>query len=254
MLVAERQNKVLEVINERGLITLDELLEIIQCSRATIRRDINSLYDKGLVRKTHGGAMSVGIGTIAEPSLRIKSNTNMDEKCRIAAHVAAYLEKDEHVIFDSGTTILELAKLLDPIKPMTIVTYDLLVAMEVAKHPSIDLLMVGGILRKSYYSFYGYFAEELLSKVRADKAFVSADAVDLKEGLMSYTADDIAIKKRIIEAADEVFLLCDHSKFENCAFLNICSLSEIDHVITGKEIDAKVLEQLQTMKIQVDLV
>lgn len=254
MLVAERQNKILEITNERGLVTLDELLEAVQCSRATIRRDINSLYDKGLVRKTHGGVMSINSGAIAEPPLRIKSGSNVDEKRRIAAHALSYLEKGEHVVFDSGTTILELAKLLDPVKPMTIVTYDLLVAMEVAKHSSIDLLMVGGILRKSYYSFYGYFAEEMLSRVRADKAFISADTVDLKEGLMSYTADDIAIKKRIIELSGEVFLLCDHSKFENRAFLNICSLSEVDHIITGKEINAKVLEQLQSMKIQVDLV
>lgn len=254
MLAAERQNKILEITNEKGLITLDELLEMVQCSRATIRRDINSLYDKGLVRKTHGGVMSVSVGSIVEPSLRIKSNLNIDEKRRIAEHALSYLEKSEHVVFDSGTTILELAKLLDPVKPMTIVTYDLLVAMEVAKHLSIDLLMVGGILRKSYYSFYGYFAEEMLSKIRADKAFISVDTVDLAEGLMSYTADDIAIKKRIISLSNEVFLLCDHSKFENRAFLNICPLSEIDHIITGKEIDAKVLERLQSMKIKVDLV
>lgn len=254
MFAAERQNKIVEITNERQLVTLDELVEQVQSSKATVRRDINKLADKGLILKTHGGIMSISMNSAAEPPLRIKSNLFIEEKRRIAAHAMRYLVQDEHVIFDSGTTVLELAKLLDDTKPMTVVTYDLLVAMEVAKHPVIDMLMIGGILRKSYYSFFGYFAESMLQGIRAKKAFISVDTVDIEQGLMSYTADDIAIKKLIINASKEVILLCDHSKFEAQSFLSICSLTQVDRIITGKELDAGILRRLRELHIQVELV
>lgn len=254
MLSAERMAKIVDITNQREIITVDELVGIIGASKATVRRDITRLVENGLIRKTHGGVMSVAMGTATEPSLRMKSNLHIDEKKRIALRALNYVENNDFMILDSGTTLLEFAKLLDEKKAVTVVTYDLLVAMEVAKKPNIDLMMLGGTLRKTYYSFFGYFAEAMLSQIKAGKCFVSVDSVDVQQGLMSYTTDDIAIKKLIIESCNQVILLCDHSKFELRSFIKICDLSRIDTIITGGEINPAVLERLREMSINVEVV
>lgn len=147
-----------------------------------------------------------------------------------------YIGDNEYVVFDAGTTIRELAKRIRGDRRLTAVTYDLLTAVELAKRPQMELLMIGGFLRKTYYSTYGFFAENMLRKFRADKAFLSADAIDMEQGIMSYTPDDIQIKQLIVESAAEVILMCDHSKFDTKAFLNICDLKKVSRVITGREL------------------
>lgn len=254
MLAAERLARIVDITNQREIVTIDELMEATGGSRATIRRDVGKLCDNGLVRKTHGGVMSIAMGAAAEPPLRVKSGLHTEEKRRIARRALELIHENEHVILDSGTTVLELAKLLDDKKHFTAVTYDLLAAMEVAKHPAIDLLMLGGVLRKTYYSFFGYFAEDMLKHIAADKAFVSVDAVDLRQGLMNYTTDDIAVKKLIVESSREVILLCDHSKFAARSFIRICELSRVSRIITGAEIDADILAKLRDMGMAVETV
>ncbi len=254
MLAPERMAKIVEITNQREIVTVDELFDLVDASRATIRRDIKRLAENGLIRKTHGGVMSISMGGATEPPLRVKSSLHIEEKKRIAVKAMEYLADDDFVILDSGTTILEFAKLLDDRKKITVVTYDLLVAMEIAKNTSIDLMMIGGALRKTYYSFYGFFAETMLRQFTANKAFIAVDSVDLRQGLMSYTTDDIAIKKHIVDTSKEVILLCDHSKFDNHSYIKVCDLSCVDRVITGKEINPTALERLREMGVTVEVV
>jgi DeoR family transcriptional regulator of aga operon/DeoR family fructose operon transcriptional repressor len=155
---------------------------------------------------------------------------------------------------DSGTTVLEAAKLLDDSVPVTIITADLLIAMEVAKRQSIELMMLGGMLRKNYYSMCGYFAEGMIQGINANKAFVTVDSIDVKQGLMNFSSEDIQLKKLIIDVCDEVILLADHSKFEVKSFLKIVDLTEIDRIITGVETDEKYLNRLRDAGIVVETV
>jgi DeoR family transcriptional regulator of aga operon/DeoR family fructose operon transcriptional repressor len=255
MLAPERMELIVEIANRHDIITVEELMRKVGCSKATLRRDINKLSESGRIRKTHGGIMSVTMGAgLVEPSLGAKSNLHMDEKRRIAAAALKHVKKNECVILDSGTTVLELAKLFDDSMPFTAVTYDLLIAMEIAKRPAIDLIMLGGVLRKNYYSLYGYFAEDMLKGISANKAFVTVDSVDVGQGLMNYSSDDIALKKLIVDSCDEVILMADHSKFEVRSFLRICGLSRVGRIITGRETREAHLERLREMGIEFELV
>ncbi len=243
--------KIVEITNLREIVTVDELIAETGSSKATIRRDIRRLTESGVIKKTHGGVMSIAMSASTEPPLRIKSSLYVDEKKRIAAKAMTYVEDNDFIFLDSGTTLLEFAKLFDGSRPLTAVTYDLLVAVEIAKFPAIDLMMLGGTLRKTYYSFYGFFAENMLKQITANKAFISADSIDLQQGLMSYTTDDIAIKKLLVQTSKQTILLCDHSKFEAHSYIKICELSDLDLVITGKEINESKLRQLQDAGIEV---
>lgn len=255
MLAPERMELIVDLANRHDIITVEELMKKVACSKATLRRDINRLSESGRIRKTHGGIMSVTMGAgLVEPSLGIKSSLHMGEKRRIAAAAVRHVTKNEYVILDSGTTVLELAKLLDDAVPFTAVTCDLLIAMEIARRPAVDLVMLGGVLRKGYYSLYGYFAEDMLKNISATKAFVTVDSVDVEQGLMNYSSDDIALKKLIVDSCDEVILLADHSKFEVKSFLRICGLSRVSRIITGRETRESHLERLRETGIEIELV
>lgn len=253
MLRAERLNHIMIAVNQHEIIKIDALVQIAKVSKATIRRDIEELVSRGLIQKTRGGVMSAERVTAAEPCFRTKNSTHAEEKARIARAALSHIDYGDHVLLDAGTTVLELAKLIKSGKNITTVTYDLLIAMEIARHSNVDLMLVGGTLRRNYYSVYGYFAEKMLRDIRVNKAFLSADSIDLKQGIMSYTADDISLKKLIIECSNEVILLCDHSKFEANAFINIAPLDLVSRIIVGREISEPMLRRLKETGVTVEL-
>ena len=140
MIKEERKNQILEMANSHEIISIDDIAEALDVSKATVRRDIDELAREGTVEKTRGGIMSVNHKLRMEPSLRVRSNMNVEEKERMAQAALKYIRDKEYVVFDSGTTIRELARLVRGDCRITAVTYDLLTAVELAKRPQIDLL------------------------------------------------------------------------------------------------------------------
>lgn len=242
------------VVDQQEIITIDQLINIVRASRATVRRDVEVLYKNGLLQKTRGGVMSTNHENPVEPCPRKKNDSNIAEKIRIAHAALNYIDAGDRVLLDSGTTMLELARLIKSGTGVTAVTYDLLVAMEIAKHSDVGLMVVGGTLHRSCYSVYGYFAEKMLGDIRVNKAFLSADAIDLKQGVMSYTTDDISLKKMVLQCANEVILLCDHSKFEANAFVNIAGLDIASRIIVGNELSEHTLAKLRETGLIVEVV
>ncbi len=251
MIKAERKNKIISLVNEHEIVSFDTIAGQLAVSSATIRRDVDELAAEGLIEKTRGGIVSLnhGRGMKEEPSLWARGSMNMEEKARMAAAALKYIKEDECIALASGTTVLELAKLLNNELRLSVVTYDLLIGVELSTRQHFDVLMVGGFIKKNYCSTHGFFAQDMMSRIRVDKAFISADAVDLSQGIMGYTEVDIGTKSKLIESANEVFLLCDHSKFNNLAFIKVCDIERVHHIITGKEIDENTLKTLKNMGV-----
>ena len=106
-------------------------------------------------------------------------------------------------------------------------------------------------LSAAYLGVNGLFTEEMIRQLHADMAFLSVDAIDLSSGLMSFSMEEMPTKRMMIQSARRIVVLCDHSKFESLAFVNICPLSSVDIVITGKETPPAILEQLKEQGITV---
>ena len=253
MLKAERLQAIVDITNKEKIVTSEELMRQLNISKATARRDIEELSSQGLIQKTRGGAMSANHASL-EPSFVKKKESNADEKARIAKAAREHISPGEKIILDSGTTVLELAKLVNDIPDLTVVTNDLHIASEVSIFPNATLLMVGGVVRKGFNSTYGYFAEKMLGSISVNKTFLSIDAVDMEQGLLSYITDDTNIKKQYIKSGKEVILLCDHTKFQASAFINISQLDCIHRIIVGKELDGEYVERLESMGIDMELV
>ena len=248
MLRAERYQQIVDFVNKKGIVALEDLMEEVRISKATARRDINDLSAQNLLIKIRGGAKSCNVeATSAEPSFVAKSLVNSEEKQRIALAALEYIHDGDKLMLDSGTTVLELAKLLKSKSHLTVVTNDIRIAAELKDIPDLSLLLIGGMIRKGFCSSYGFFAETMLGNITVSKLFFSVDAIDPEMGLKSYTMDDLNIKKIGIANASERILLCDHSKFQSRAMFSIAGLDAIDTIIVGNELEESIAQKLSHM-------
>ena len=126
-------------------------------------------------------------------------------------------------------------------------------AMELARKSNVDLMVLGGNLRKHHYSLNGYFTESMIRQIHADKVFIGVDAIDFEIGMMNFSAEEIQTKKYMINAAHQVIVLCDHSKFERIAFVNICQLSDVNIIMTGKELAPEYVDRINELGVRLIL-
>jgi len=244
MFTEERQQQMLQYVQERQRAAVSELSETFGVSEATVRRDLKELEEAGLLRRTHGGAITreaVGV----EPSFLEKRDRFADEKQRIAKEAACLIEKNEIVLLDSGTTTYQLAKLLKRRSPLTIVTnsHQILQELQWAEH--LELISTGGTVRRETLSLVGPLAERGLSMMKVDKLFLGTNGLHPEEGVTTPHLLEAQVKRAMIRSAKEVVLLCDHSKLNKTTFAKVCPLSAIDTLITDRGISADLLDQIK---------
>lgn len=254
MLQAERYQCIVSEVNKHGFISVDDLMKTLSVSRSTLRRDLVELEQMNRLIRARGGAISMKNGTSHEPEIEYRKGLQQEEKHRIAEAALSFVHERDTILLDSGTTTMELAKLLGRFNSLMVATYDLYIASELSTMNNISLVVAGGMLRHKSNTMVGYFTEKVISEIHADRFFLSADAIDVDHGCMCYSIEEISVKKSMIRSAKEVILLGDHTKFETIAFINVCSLNEIDTIITGSDIDPLRLARLREMGINVILV
>lgn len=255
MLKEERLDKIVNLANENEIVLTEALIEQVGVSPATIRRDINELVEQGRIEKVRGGVMSKYRRSSLEPSYSAKGRMNYEEKRRISQRASELVESGGSIMLDSGSTCLELAKMLYGRSNLSIVTNDLLIAMEFAANQNNNsVIFAGGLLRRDYYASYGSFCEDMLRQIHVQRAFMGVDAVDIKRGIMSYTPDDIRVKQIMMEISDEIILLCDHTKFDAAAYIRIGPLTGVSRIITGRELSDENYKSLCELGVPVERV
>ncbi|MDL2219310.1 DeoR/GlpR family DNA-binding transcription regulator [Ruminococcaceae bacterium OttesenSCG-928-O06] len=254
MIRAERIRQIAELASRDEIVTLNQLAQELGVSKATIRRDVDELYAQGLIQKTRGGIIFQKESSPLDPTYAMRLTVNMEEKNRIAKAARSYVQEGDNIMFDSGSTLLELAKELPVRKHLGIITYDLYVALELINKEYVDLLMIGGVFRRQYFGFHGYFAENAIRQMYAGVSFIGADAVDLQGGIMSHNQNDVPLKQCMIDNSQKTILLCDHTKFGSSAFIHVAPLSRFDIVITGRALEEKYVTAMREKGIEVQLV
>jgi DeoR family transcriptional regulator, fructose operon transcriptional repressor len=241
-------------INSHGIVSIDDLTVRLETSRSTICRDLYDLEVENVLKRTRGGAVANKSRTSYEPPFDIRKDFFLEEKQRIAEAASKLIQKNETLLLDGGTTVFELSKVLRNKSDLYIATNDLNSAVVLSQNNDIELTVFGGALRKNHYSLHGYFTDNMIKQIHADKVFLGVDAVDFNIGYMNFSVEEIQTKKLMIQASSEVIVLCDHSKFEKIAFVNICHFDEVDLVITGKEVSEAILKKIEEMNIKVMVV
>lgn len=234
LLPAVRQLRVLREVEERGGVQVRELVDHFAVSGATIRRDLDSLAERGLVLRTHGGAIARTTSTSFETNYEEKRKAFTAEKRRIAIAAAEFVPDGETVILDSGSTTFEVARILAERKNLTLITNDLFIAGQISFDPSITVIVTAGMLREGFNTLVGPLTEAFLRNVRVDFTVLSADAVDPAFGISNATFAESSIKQLMVEAASHTILVADASKFGKRALARVCALDEVDVVVTDE--------------------
>jgi DeoR/GlpR family transcriptional regulator of sugar metabolism len=243
MLVAERHQKIFEVVNERGSIRVTELSQMFQVTEETIRRDLDKLENDRKLFRSHGGAVSK---ENSQPEIHHSERevTNVYEKIAIASEAIKYIEPKDRIILDASTTAYYMAKSL-PDLPLTVVTNSISVAMELAVKEKIQVISTGGHLLSNSLSYVGPLAERSLETYHVNKAFLSCKGIHLKNGISESTESQGIVKKKMIDIADTVFMLVDYSKFGIQAFAKVADLREMDMIITDPKTEKRYIDELR---------
>lgn len=252
VLVAERQKKIVEVVNERLSIRVTELSKIFSVTEETIRRDLEKLEKENLLMRSHGGAVSIEKDQ-SETSYLEREITNAVEKKAIAAEAVLSIEPGDQIILDASTTAWYVAKELPDI-PLTVLTNSIKVSIELSKKEQIKVISTGGTLLSQSLSFVGPLAERSLGMYHVNKAFLSCKGVHLEKGLSDFNESQALVKKQMMEIADETILMVDSSKFGIRAFSQIAPVSNIGCIITDSNIDEKTNKELEEKRIRLNIV
>lgn len=254
MLPKQRLACIANTIKQQKYCSVQQLADEVHVSNATIRRDLQLLANQDIIQLTRGGAMHKSANASAEPDYMVKSSLNREEKKRIGAAACAMIRLGETILLDTGTTVYQMTQSLQQMENLTIVTNDVRIVAELAVCPALTLCILGGIIRKGHYTTTGVWAQSALENLHVDRVFLSCDAVDLNMGCSITNSEEILIKQSMIKAGDSCVLLVDHSKFESMAFMRLCNLDKINCIITGKELDDRIVQEYRAAGIKIMLV
>lgn len=253
MYEVERKSRILEILKENQRVDVQGLNKILQVSESTIRRDLKELEESNLLKRTHGGAIALNSVNF-EPTFSEKEVSNSELKKAIAEKALEQIGEGDVILLDSGTTMLYLAKELKRFRKLTVVTNAISIAQELQTYEGIEVIMLGGSLRKGILSLVGPFAEQILSMIHVDKAFIATNGIDTREGLSTPNVDEASIKRKMIASAKKTILLADSSKVGVVNLVKFASLSDIHSFITDKGIDESSMSELMKSGMDVYII
>ncbi|REC49185.1 transcriptional regulator [Chryseobacterium pennipullorum] len=241
-----RHDEILKELDVKGHVQVQDLCEKFNVSSVTIRKDLNYLETLGLLFRNHGGA-SKQVRYAYEKNVGEKENINVEAKQAIAKTALSLIQENDCIILASGTTMHYLARMLVNFGPLTVLTSSLRVAIELCNNPNINIIQLGGEVRKSSTSIVGSISEGILKQFSCNKLFLGVDGIDPEFGISTSNAAEAHLNQVMIECADQTIILADSSKLNTKGFGKIASLDAMDYLITDVGIadeDKAVLEEM----------
>jgi DeoR family transcriptional regulator, fructose operon transcriptional repressor len=248
LLSPERENMILQALGE-GIQTITELSKKLNVSEATVRRDLQSLELQGKAKRVHGGAVRTKFPR-TEPIFAEKAAFQADEKQSIAAKALAFIDDDDTIFLDGGSTVLGLTKLLEGKKNLTIVTNSLMAAAELMESGH-QLIMVGGEFRPLSRTVVGPLTARSIEPLSISKAFLGTIGFSVEDGISTTAPSEAYTKELIMRKAAKVIVMSDSSKIGTPSLVTSGSIDDIDVLITDSGISEKAIKQLQKKKIEV---
>jgi len=240
MLSYERQSRMVDFVQQRMSVSVNELSQFFQVSTMTIRRDLEILESKGLVTRIHGGVTSPNRPAASREKER--EAVNISQKAAIAETGLHFIEDGQTIFIDAGTTTAEVAKLLVQKHGLTVVTNSVKVLSILADAPGINLIGVGGVVYGGAWSFVGSLAEAAIRRFHSDLTFLGITSLSLDNGLTEINYFEADIKALIIKQSQRVVLLADSGKFEKVSSISVAPLSEVDAIITDDRLAPALVE------------
>jgi DeoR family fructose operon transcriptional repressor len=252
MLPAQRQNAILDILENSVIESVRDLAEKLNVAESTIRRDLNQLESKGEIKRTYGGALLSKDEDVFD-TLNDRKILHRGEKEKIGKTAADLISIGDTVFIDGGTTTECIASNLVDRKGITVVTCGLNIATKLSTNAEVNTILIGGELHVPSQSFVGVLAQSALELygLRFNKTFISASGISSKNGITNRTLERIPMKRKVIELAQESILVVDGSKIGNDSGWNVIPLSSIDILITDESISPNEKEAITAKGVSI---
>lgn len=245
MLPQRRHELILRALRTEGPAPVGVLAERLGVSQATVRRDLVLLGREGRLTRVYGGAVAAG----DEPFARVAAE-RADEKDAVARRAADLVCDGDTVLLDIGTTAHRLARHLRD-RALTVITSSLAVYEELKDADDVQLVLLGGVVRRSYHSMVGFLTEDALRQVRAGTVFLGTSGVRGDGHVMDSTVVEVPVKRAMVAAADRVVLLADAGKFPGTGLAKVCGPDALDVVVTTPGADEPTCATLREAGVEV---
>ncbi len=251
MLPAERRQKILDVIARELTIRVSSLSEMLGVSEMTIRRDLDCLAERGLVERTHGGAVFIKGRTPGKFQYQSSVQTNPDQRARIARTAATLIEPLDMVYLGEGASTAEMMHFIDPEMPFTIFTNNLGVVSQV-RDQAAELIVLGGTYTPETHALAGPITMEQIRQINATKVFLGVDGLSLRSGLTTPNIDIAVIERSMIQyTRGKVIAMADHSKFGLVAEVVVAPTHQIDIIVTDQKMPGGFQKDLEQLGVEV---
>ena len=249
MLSLERRNEIKNLLLEKKSVTVYEVSKHFGVSTETIRRDFEALEKTGFLNKTYGGAV-LRTSVSSQVDNKVLGTLFLDAKRRIAKKCAELLHPGECIFIDFSTTAFQLCDAIGE-TPLTVVSNSQNVLSALAERPSVSLLSTGGNYDRTTGSYLGRNAARFLSCYHLDTAFVSCCSLSMEQGLSDRNEDEAELRRTVIENANRVVLVVDHTKFGKVSFVHTCGFGNITALVTDEPLSRTWNEFFQQQKVTV---
>ncbi|WP_411501512.1 DeoR/GlpR family DNA-binding transcription regulator [Brevibacillus centrosporus] len=230
-MATDREKDILNFLNEKSPLSVEELAASLYVSEVTVRRDLAAMEKKGMIVRKRGGASLPELGF--EPMFNQRQKKNNELKQSIAKYVANTIQEGEVIALDVGTTTAELARELAKRSGITVFTSCIQVASILAKS-NLQVYMIGGLIRKTEMSMVGSIAQETIRKFTFDRFYLGVAGINLETGLTDYSIEETEVKRAFIDRSKRVIALVDRTKFGHSSLIQVCEAEQIDEMITNK--------------------
>lgn len=248
--IAERHALILKKLESTGYVRVKDLSEELSVSAVTIRKDLKTLEDREMLFRSHGSASFRPSQTFERP-VNIKESLHAAEKQRIAKLATQLISEEESLLIGSGTTTLAFVRAIPKESKLTILTTAMNVAFALLDHEQIELIQLGGRVRKGAASVVGPYTEEMLTNFACQTLFIGADGISPDFGLTTSNMMEAHLNRKMIDAVQRTIVLCDSSKFGLRGFGKVCSLEDIDIIITDSKAPENMVREIEELGVQV---
>ncbi len=238
MTADDRKQQILDLLSENGSVRVTELRKLFSVSEVTIRNDLADMENKGLLSRTHGGAV-LSYKPYYSMNFNQRLETNYLDKTKIAKEISMMIEPNDTIMMNAGTTTLMVFHELPQNYPLKIITNSIAVALEASVNPNFNVVLVGGQVNAKYQFTYGTESIEELKKYHVDKLILSVDGIDVENGFSTYYGEEAGVDKTMMERADVTIVAADRTKLHRNAFVKIADINSADRIVTTGALSSK---------------
>jgi len=249
-MLAKRLDFITKILEEKGSVEVSELSRLCGVTEKTIRLDLKKLEELQIAKRVHGGALLRKEGNEIFPINKRKAG-HTRQKHSIANTALKLINDGDTIFLDSGTTTLELAKILD--KQVIVITNDPFIAYELLENEKVTLYVTGGRLNRERgsYTYVGPDALTTINNYSANKCFLGGSALNFERGIMVFSTDEVEVKRSMLQNSQISICLMDYSKFHKIAFTSYAQVHEINKIVTDDEITDEDIDFLVSKGIDV---